>query len=90
MDLRTLIKRYLELAGGFNRQLHLSRFGLSKQEVEKSFSEWDQDYQISRYMMLSRETGEALKTIPDSDRIYIINGFECSHVSFNQDIQSLL
>ena len=90
MDLRTLVKRYLEMAGEFDRPLHLSRFGLSKQEIEKIFSEWDQDYQISRYMLLSREADEALKSFPDLHRIYLINGFECSHVTFNKDIQALL
>jgi len=90
MDLATAVKKYLELAGEFGRSLHLSRFALPKNEIEKMFSEWDEDYQISRYMILSREKDEALISFPDNERIYFINGFECSHVTFHQDIQKLM
>lgn len=90
MDLATLMKKYLELTGGFGRPLHLSRFALPKTEIEKIFSEWDEDYQISRYMMLSRERDEALTSFPGDEQVYLINGFECSHVTFNQDIQKLM
>jgi len=90
MDLATLVKKYLELTGGFGRPSHLSRFALPKTEIEKIFSQWDEDYQISRYMMLSREQDVALTSFPDHERVYLINGFECSHVTFNQDIQRLM
>ena len=90
MDLATAVKKYLELAGDFGRPLHLSRFALSKNEIEKIFSEWDEDYQISRFMMLSREGDEALMSFPDNERVYLINGFEYSHVTFHQEIQKLM
>jgi hypothetical protein len=90
MDLATLVKKYLESAGGFGRPLHLSHFGLPKSEIEKIVSEWDEDYQISRYMMLSRERDDALTSFPGHERVYLINGFECSHVTFHQDIQKLM
>jgi hypothetical protein len=90
MDLPTLVRKYLELAGGFDRPLHLSRFDLSRPEIEKLFSQWDEDYQISRYMFLSLEKDESLSTFSEGERIFLINGFECSHVAFNQNIQNLL
>jgi hypothetical protein len=90
MDLATAVKKYLELAGGFDRPVHLSRFTLPKNEIEKMFSEWDEDYQISRFMMLSREGDETLASFPENERVYLINGFECSHVTFHQDIQKLM
>ncbi|HLY61527.1 MAG TPA: hypothetical protein VKV95_12340 [Terriglobia bacterium] len=90
MDLATLVKKYLELSGGFDRPLHLSRLGLSKPEIEKLFSQWDEDYQISRYMFLSREKDETLSSKSESERVFLVNGFECSHVTFNQNIQTLL
>ena len=90
MDLATAVKKYLELAGEFGRSLHLSRFALPKNEIEKMFSEWDEDYQISRYMMLSRESDEALASFPPDERVYLVSGFECSHVTFAEDIQKLL
>lgn len=90
MDLATLVKKYLESAGGFGRPLHLSHFGLPKPEIERIFSEWDEDYQISRYMMLSQERDEELALFPVHERVFLVNGFECSHVTFNQDIQKLM
>ena len=90
MDLASAVKRYLEITGGFDRPMHLSEFRLSKEETEKTLSAWDEDYQISRYMLLARERDEALSELPPEARIYIINGFECSHVTFHADIQKLL
>jgi hypothetical protein len=90
MNLATAIERYLEAGGGFDRAVHLSAFGLSKSETEKIFSAWDEDYQISRYMLPSRERDEVLASYPAEVRVYLINGFECSHVSFHADIQKLL
>jgi hypothetical protein len=90
MDLATLVKKYLELSGGFDRPLHLSRLGLSRPEIQKLFSQWDEDYQISRYMFLSREKDESLSSYPENERVFLVNGFESSHVTFNQNIQDLL
>jgi len=90
MDLASAVKRYLEVTGGFDRPMHLSAFRLSKEETEKIISAWDEDYQISRYMLLSGERDEVLSEFPLEARVYLINGFECSHVTFHADIQKLL
>jgi len=90
MNLGTAISKYLEIGGGFDCWVHLSQFGLPKEETETTFSAWDEDYQISRYMLLSREREEALAAFPADRRVFLINGFECSHVSFHPDIQKLL
>jgi hypothetical protein len=90
MDLATLIKKYLEIAGGFGRPVHLSQLGLSKAETEKVISALDEDYQISRYMLLSRELDVSLAVFPPDERVYLVNGYECSHVSFQEGVQKLL
>jgi hypothetical protein len=90
MDLRTAVRIYLDASGGHDQPLHLSRFGLSKEETERIFSAWDEDYQISRFMLLSRERDEALNEFLPEARVYLINGFEVSHVSFREGIQQLL
>ena len=90
MDLAAAVKKYLEMTGGFDRPMHLSRFGLQKAETEKVISTWDEDYQISRYMLLSRERDEALESFPGDARVFLINGFECSHLTFHENIQQLL
>jgi hypothetical protein len=90
MDLAAAVKRYLEVAGGFDRPLHLSQFGLPKAETERLVSAWDEDYQISRYILLLRERDEDLAAFPSEQRVFFINGFECTHLTFHPSIQKLL
>jgi hypothetical protein len=90
MNLAAAVKRYLEVAGGFDRPFHLSQFGLPKAETERLVSAWDEDYQISRYMLLSREREEDLAVFPPDQRVFSINGFECTHLTFHPDIQKLV
>ena len=90
MDLASAVRKYLEVAGAYDRPVHLSALGLSKQETEKAVSVWDEDYQISRYMLLSRASDETLESYPPGSRVYLINGFECTHLSFHSDIQMVL
>ncbi len=90
MDLATAVKKYIETGKGFGRPIHLSRLGLPKAETEKLVSAWDEDYQISRYLVLSREQDEVLAAFPADARVYLINGFEVTHLSFHPDIQKLL
>lgn len=90
MNLAAAVKRYLEVAGGFDLPLHLSQFGLPKAETEKLISAWDEDYQISRYLLLSRERDADLASFPPDQRVYLINGYECTHVTFHSGIAKLL
>jgi len=90
VDLAAAVKKYLEITGGFDRPLHLSRFDLSRADTEKIFSAWDEDYQISRYLQFSRTPDEALASAPPALRVFVINGHESTHVSFRADIRRLL
>ena len=90
MDLADAVATYLGIAGEFGRRLHLSQFGLPKPEMERAFSVWDEDYQISRYMLLWRAPDEELESFPPESRLFLINGHEYSHVTFYSDIQRLL
>jgi hypothetical protein len=90
MDLAEFVKKYTELSAGFVRAVHLSEFGLCKAETEKVISTFDDDYQISRYMVLSRQPDEDLVSHPSDARVYAINGFEVSHVSLAPGIRKLL
>ena len=90
MDLASLVGKYLEIAGGFGRPVHLSQFGLGKAETEKAIAALDEDYQISRYLLLSRERDEELTLFPPDARVFLISGFESTHLSFHPDIQKLL
>ncbi|HVA01387.1 MAG TPA: hypothetical protein VMV34_07005 [Terriglobia bacterium] len=90
MNLTALVAKYVEAAGGFGRPVHLSFLGLPKKETEKIISAFDEDYQVSRYLMLLRESDELLSSLPKEDRIYMINGLECSHLSLQPDVRKLL
>ncbi len=80
MQLREVVKQYRELAGGYGEPVALSRFGLSREETERLFSVFDEDYQISRFLHLSNQGGEA----------YQINGFAHTHVSIDAEIETIL
>jgi hypothetical protein len=90
MGLAEFVKKYTELSAGFGRAVHLSKFGLGKAETEKVVSAFDDDYQISRYMVLSRQPDEDLVSHPSDARVYSINGFEASHVCLAPGIWKLL
>ena len=79
-ELRQLVDRYLALAGHFGRAVPLVSFGLGEQETSRLFGSLDEDYQISRYLKLSREAG------PE----FSINGFPQTHVALDEAIRSLL
>ena len=59
---------------------------LPKEELEDIMSVLDEDYQISRYVHLSRPSG----AVAAGPELYRINGFEYSHVSFDSGIQQLV
>ena len=84
MNLREAVQKYVKAAGGYGHPLALAAFGLSTDETEKSFSAWDEDYQISRFMELTLEPGDS------NGQPYQVNGFECSHVRFHPDIERTL
>ena len=80
MTLKGIVEKYLAIAGGFAFLAPLADFGLPKNEAERIFSAFDEDYHISRYMHFSQVSGPA----------YRINGFEQTHISIDADIQTIL
>jgi hypothetical protein len=80
MTLREAIEKYLALAGGYGVPVALSALGYSREEAERIFSAFDEDYHISRFFHFQRTTG--------SD--YNISGFPQTHVSIDAEIQSIL
>jgi len=80
LNLRELVEQYLELAGEFGRPVALSQFALSDEEIVQLFGSFDEDYHISRYFHFSQVSGPA----------YTINGFEQTHISIDEEIQSIL
>ncbi len=89
MTIAEAVKRYLEIAGEFGRAAPLESFGLSKAETEKAFSAWDEDYQINRYLLLTGEVRE-ISGQGKPFEAFSINGYECTHITFQPHIQELL
>ena len=80
MNLNEVVKKYLEISGGYGRPAMLADFGLDRDQTERTFGAFDEDYHISRYFHFTRSTGTR----------YSINGFEHTHVSIDAEIQNVL
>jgi hypothetical protein len=80
MTLKQIVEKYLAIAGGFTFLAPLADFGLQRNEVERIFSALDEDYHISRYFHFSQVSGPG----------YLIDGFEQTHISIDEEIQSIL
>jgi hypothetical protein len=80
MNLRELVEKYLAAGGGYGKAVTLGSLGYSREETQRIFSIVDEDYHISRFFHLRRESGES----------YEINGFPQTHVSIDAEVQSIL
>ena len=80
MTLHQIVDKYLAIAGGFAFLAPLVDFGLERSEVERIFGAFDDDYHISRFFHFSQVSGPA----------YCINGFDQTHISIDEEIQSVL
>jgi hypothetical protein len=80
MHLRGIVEKYLTLAGGYGQPVPLASFGLPREETERIFSVYDEDYHISRFFHFSNVSGA----------MFQINGFPHTHVSIDPEVQSIL
>jgi len=81
MTLKDLVASYRRHAGDYGRAVHLSELGLSKADLERGLSAFEEDYQISRFFQLTREPGAAA---------FYINGFEYTHLAILPEIETIL
>jgi hypothetical protein len=80
MTLAEIVEKYLTIAGGFGFLAPLADFALGREQTERVFSVFDEDYHISRYFHFSDVSGEG----------FAINGFNQTHVTIDEAIQSVL
>jgi hypothetical protein len=80
MTLSEVIDKYLAVAGGYGKPVPLSSLGLSREELERTFGQLDEDYHISRFIHFQCAAGAN----------FAINGFPQTHVSIDTEIQSVL
>ena len=80
MSLGKLVRAYRLHAGEFGQPVALSAFALSPGETERLFSAYEEDYHISRFFRFSEGSGKR----------FSINGFSATHVSIDEEIQTIL
>jgi hypothetical protein len=80
LKLADVVAKYFSVAGGYGKAVALSSLGFSRQEIEETFSGFDEDYHISRFFQFSRGEGTE----------YQIDGFAQTHVSIDSEVQSIL
>jgi len=88
MELRDVVEKYKQLAGGFGKPVPLAAFGLDRAETERLFSVFDEDYHISRFFHFTLDP----KTEPGGPSIvaYQISGFPQTHLSVDAEIETIL
>jgi hypothetical protein len=83
MTLREVVQRYRVLAGEFGKPVALSAFGLKRDETERLFGAFDEDYHISRFFHFTLDPAA-------QDQAFAINSFPQSHVSLDAEIETIL
>ena len=85
MKLETLVEKYRALTNGaFGAPVPLASFGLDAAETARIFSQFDEDYHISRYFHFTDQRPSAHAAA------FSINGFPQTHVSLDAEVQQLL
>jgi hypothetical protein len=80
LPLKELVNHYLSLAGEFGTPVPLTAFNLPRADTELLFSNYDEDYHISRFFHFTEADGMT----------FIINGERVTHVSLDAEIQTIL
>ena len=80
MSLQELYRVYAAIAAKPGEPVPLSAFKLPREEMEKLFSIFDEDYHISRFFHFSEAGGEK----------YLIDGENVTHVAIDAEISSIL
>jgi hypothetical protein len=86
MTLTEIVEKYRALAIDFGTPVALSDFGFTPAETERIFSQFDEDYHISRFFHFSLDP--ALQRLPG--RTFQINAFPQSHLSLDAEIATIL
>jgi hypothetical protein len=80
LSLPQVVAKYQALAGEFGTPAALSGFGLTKAETEQLFSDYNEDYHISRFFDFTEADGEK----------FSINDVPATHLSIDSEVRSIL
>jgi hypothetical protein len=104
MQLSDIVEKYRKLEWDLGKPVELSRFGLTREETERIFSIFDEDYHISRFFHFTNAANAAgagagaagaAGAAGSSKRTagataYSINGFPYTHVTIDAAISEIL
>jgi hypothetical protein len=102
MQLSDIVEKYRKLEWDLGKPVELSRFGLSREETERVFSVFDEDYHISRFFHFTNAASAAgagagagaVKAGSSKSSVaatsYSINGFPYTHVTIDATISEIL
>ena len=80
LPLEKLVERYRALAARHGKPVALAAFDFTRDETERIFSSYDEDYHISRFFHFTEADGMT----------FAINGERVSHVAIDPEIDSIL
>lgn len=80
LSLRQVVAKYQSLASDFGEPAALTGFGLTKAETEQLFSDYNEDYHISRFFDFSEADGEK----------FSINDVPATHLSIDAEVLTIL
>jgi hypothetical protein len=80
MSLQELYRVYTTIAAKPGEPVPLAAFKLSKEETERLFSVFDEDYHIGRFFHFSEAGGEK----------YFVDGESVTHVAIDPEVSSIL
>lgn len=80
LPLKKLVEHYLALSGAYGNAVPLTAFELTRDETERLFSSYDEDYHISRFFHFTEMDGMT----------FAVNGERVTHVALDPEIQSIL
>jgi hypothetical protein len=83
MDLRQIVQKYKELSSEFGKPVPLAAFGLSREDTERIFSVFDEDYHISRFFHFTLDSAV-------QEEAFSVNSFPQTHVSLDPEIETIL
>ncbi len=84
-ELKQIVEKYLQAAGEFGKPVPLSAFGLSREETERTFSAFEEDYHIGRFLSFMDQPAVAA-----SHQSFQINGFPQTHVAIGAAVREIL
>lgn len=79
-----LVKKYLAVSRTYGKSVTIASLEIPAGETERVFDFLDEDYHISRFFHFSDSSKDGVS------EAFVINGFPQTHISIDQEIQSVL